>query len=272
MKMKREVFFGTPPECNARPYCGKDGLMRFLEHLHHHYYYEVIVKNHSYDLFVEQFLSSHKHLDATDATCKNEHARNLNSISFLLKRRRDLVGKYLSTSNSLDDYDNLWTELKTEAPETEAYKRPFFGQSSMDDRNDATALTVSNPFEYHLSNDAFVIIAEGFNAAKVFMRPVNPCTLAQLFDGTLQQPLVVQNTRRLSYFFHLLRRENYICRNWQKVIEDTRVFYKRDGITLLTAKDISPALYSVTCDKEKAPFQNVMEGIVKRIKKYYLFN
>ena len=50
MKMKREVFFGTPPECNARPYCGKDGLMRFLEHLHHHYYYEVIVKNHSYDL------------------------------------------------------------------------------------------------------------------------------------------------------------------------------------------------------------------------------
>ncbi|MGN1255037.1 MAG: hypothetical protein ACI4T9_10695 [Prevotella sp.] len=267
--MKRKVFFGTPPECNARPYCGKDGLMRFMEHLHHHYYYEVIVKNHSYDLFIEQFLSSHKHLDETDATCKNEHARNLNSISFLLKRRRDLVGKYLSTSNSLDDYNNLWTELKTEAPEAEAYKRPFCAPCGIEERNDATAPSVSNPFEYHLANGAFDVLAEGLNTAKVFMRPVNTDTLTQLFDGSLQKPLVVLNTRRLSYFFHLLKRENFICRNWQKVIEDTRMFFKRDGITPLTAKDISPALYSVTCGKEKAPYQNIMEGIVNRIKKYY---
>lgn len=268
--MKRKVFFGTPPECNTRPYCGKDGLMQFLEHLHHHYFYEVVVKNHSYDLFVAQFLSSHKHLDTADATCKNEHARNLNSISFLLKRRRYLVDKYLSTNNSLENYEKLWAELKIEAPEQDAHKRPFYGPCEAKD--DATELSVINPFECHLSKEAFIVLVDGFNAAKVFLKPVNAENLSRLFDGSLQQPLVVQNTRRLSYFFHLMRQNNYICRNWQKVIEDTKMFYKRDGVTLLTAKDISPALYSVTCEHEKAPYQIVMEETLQRIKKYYSFS
>lgn len=269
-------FSGTPPECVSRPYFGEDGKLCFLEHLHHHYYHEVVEKRHSYDLFVDSFLYSHKHHNSDDPAEKNGHHRNLVIIRYMLTKRRDLVEKHFSTPFPLQDYNIVWSDLKYEPQDCNC----TLTHNSFDNANDSEFVNlkampqsdcqqVHAPFGCRFSTEVLDILVRGINRADIFVRQIDIETLRSLLVGTLDKPLVVKYARRLSYLFHALKKEGWICRNWQKNIENSKNIYKRDGVTLILARDLSPALYSVTAEKKKFHYQNLIDEMIRRINKYY---
>lgn len=277
--MEKNIFSGTPPECVTRPYCGKDGTNHFLLHLHHHYYYEVMELGDPYEFFVDSFLLGHKHHDSTDVIHKNEHDRNLGIIKNLLTKRKDLVEKHFSSPNPLDDYSIVLTDMKSE-PESSgcnqtanhsdnSEKEEFLSRKQLPNDKCLDA-EVNAPFGCRFSTDVLDILVRGINRAEIFVKQIDTDTLRSLLVGTLDTTLSVKYTRRLSYLFHALKEEGWICRNWQKTIEDGQVIYKRDGVTLMKANDLSPALYSATADKKKFHYQVLIDDMVRRIKKYYI--
>lgn len=131
--------------------------------------------------------------------------------------------------------------------------------------------TVNSPFGCRFCDEVLDILVRGINRLKMFSIQIDRETFRQLLVGTLKTPLVANNVRMLSYFFSCLCDEKWIVRNWQKNIEDGEMVYKRDGVTLIKAKDLSPALYAATCDRDHIQHYRItIDDMITRIKKYHM--
>lgn len=66
-------------------------------------------------------------------------------------------------------------------------------------------------------------------------------------------------------FFDGLRKTSVISRSWQKVIEKHKMFVKSDGVTYVSAHDLSVALYQI--NNKQATSLN--QKMFKRLEEIY---
>lgn len=222
---------------------------------HETYVAEVINFGKRYERFAEDFLNSNLHHDAEDALSKNQHAKNFAIIKGLLLRK-ELVQKYFVASDlSNEDIKHLLNIHDTTAPPSLS----VLSINETDSGHSLPAIIVSgstSDFKPNFPDGAIDLIVHCVNEASLFKEKVNLQDIQSFFSCATDKKLTSSNNRLVAMFFDDLASKCYITDVWQNVIEQNQLVISSSGKKLLTAKDLSSALYQnnekTSKSKEKA--------------------
>lgn len=184
---------------------------------------------------------------------------NLGTMRDLLLGNRPIVEKHFcdgSTSN--EQLALIFNEL-----DRGEFVAPTFPSVKS---SEPTPMVRATDFECYLSNDLLAKIRECINCCHLFTEDLTTETVQQLFNCSLPSPITCKNVRLVSLFFDGLRKKSIISKSWQKVIENHKLFVKADGITFVSAHDLSVALYQVNNKQASSLNQKLfemLEGIYK---------
>ena len=243
---------------HVEPCVGVDGLFRLCRECITLYQEEVIKRGRDYYRFANSFLLSHQFHDATDAHSKNEHNMNLGTMRDLLLDNRPIVENHFRdgfTSN--EQLALIFNEL--DRGENVASAHPFVSCS------EPACQVRATDFEAAMSDELLEKITECINSCHLFTTELTKETVRHLFDCTLSSPVTCKNNRLVSLFFDGLRKTSVISRSWQKVIEKHKMFVKSDGVTYVSAHDLSVALYQI--NNKQATSLN--QKMFKRLEEIY---
>lgn len=96
-------------------------------------------------------------------------------------------------------------------------------------------------FDSKLNTEQIRILVPLLNDAELFKNPIDETILMNLFNGSLEKPLKLNNNRLLAYFFNELKEKRMITRNWQAAAEKTKSFISSDDKEIIS-NDLSKAL------------------------------
>ena len=177
------------------------------------------------ELFVEYFISSHRHIDCKQAYRKNVHETNLVAIRRLFEWRVDLVKTYL-----LDERFNIGDSL-TLAAELAA------GETGAN-----RAADVAAGLSYHISDEQMIRIAKCANANCLFFcAKITPAMLKAFLDCRQDGVLRANNMRRVTLLLDTMEANGMLDYGWQNAIEKKRMLLSKDGKPI-THSDLSSAL------------------------------
>ena len=177
------------------------------------------------ELFVEYFISSHRHIDCKQAYRKNVHETNLVAIRRLFEWRVDLVKTYL-----LDERFNIGDSL-TLAAELAA------GETGAN-----RAADVAAGLSYHISDEQMIRIAKCANAnCLFFFAKITPAMLKAFLDCRQDGVLRANNMRRVTLLLDTMEANGMLDYGWQNAIEKKRMLLSKDGKPI-THSDLSSAL------------------------------
>lgn len=184
---------------------------------------------------------------------------NLGTMRDLLLGNRPIVEKHFSDgSTSNEQLALIFNEL--DRGEFVAPTFPFANISEP-----ATKVRTTD-FECNLSEVLLEKITESINCCHLFTKELTTESVQQIFNCALPYPISCKNIRLVALFFDGLRKKSIICKSWQKVIENHKLFVKNDGITNVSAHDLSVALYQVNNKQATSLNQKLfekLEGIYK---------
>jgi hypothetical protein len=96
-------------------------------------------------------------------------------------------------------------------------------------------------FDSKLSDKQIRAIVPYLKLAELFEKSIDEPILKKLFDGSLESPLKLNNTRLLAYFFNELEERKLITMRWQSAAEQTKSFLSVKG-NEINKGDLSQAL------------------------------
>lgn len=184
---------------------------------------------------------------------------NLGTMRDLLLGNRPIVEKHFSDGSTSNEQLAL---IFNELDRGECVAPTFPSVKS----SEPASMVRATDFECHLSDDLLAKIKECINCCHLFTEELTAETVHQLFSCSLPYPITCKNVRLVTLFFDGLRKKSIISISWQKVIENHKLFLKADGITFVSAHDLSVALYQVNNKQASSLNQKLfekLEGIYK---------
>lgn len=185
----------------------------------------VVANKMKKELFIEYFISSHRHIDCNQAFRKNVHEANMVAIHHLFEWRVDLVKTYL-----LDERFNIGDSLALAAELAAGGTGP------------GRAADVAAGLSYHLSDEQMIRIADCANANCLFFCGQITQEMLKAFldcrhDGVLQ----ATNMRRVALLLGKMEFYGLLDYGWQTIIEKKRMLLSPKGKPV-THSDLSSAL------------------------------
>jgi len=215
------------------PQTGEAGLFQLISQAYSCYQDAVVHQGWIYARFVDDFLSGVVHTDAIDAKSRNEHAKNVKTVEYLLKQRQDLVIEFFNGyALSEDDICRLIHLLNTTHPASEE-DVPHSSDSALS-------------LHSCLHKEEYRLLAECINRVGVFQERITTNTFISLLDGTLTTPLYSANNRLLSYLFNGLSKRSLIDNNWQSTLTRQNTIYTSRQEKFISQATLSSALYNIT--------------------------
>lgn len=208
------------------------------------YQSEVISCGKSYDRYADDFICDHRFNYAVSAWEANQKYTNLNRIDTLLKTRRDLVEKYLSSKTfGPTDFAAMFSEFNRG---TAPVSPVIAGGKTLN-------------FGCDLTDRQTQEIADIANDLNIFKQKVSGEDMANLFSPSPDIRLMSANNRKLAILFDSLFYEKLIVGDWQKVIAATGVIISSTNAPLTQSK-LSTAL-SEARSEENAAFVTIRKRV-----------
>lgn len=226
------------------PKTGESGLLELTREAYDQFQARAVREGWIYERFTEYFLSGIDNTDAIDAASRNEHQRNVATVTTLLTKRTDLVEDYF-TRDSLSDEElhELIHLLNT----THASSSPESGNPSAEDSSTPS----HHSLHPCLHREEYVTLAACCNRVGMFTEYIPTIELVSLLNGTKTTPVCSANNRLVSYFFHGLSERRLVTGTWQSVLSAWGIIYSSSAKAPLKKEDFSSALYNITSVSEK---------------------
>lgn len=250
-------------ERDVEPRCGTEGLKNMIVEAYELYQKEVLGSIKSYERYSEDFVNSHVYCDSIDAWSKNEHNKNLGTVSSLLFNRYDIVQRFF-TKKELTEND--LSEIIKLIENSSIVRRKKRGETMT-----SNVLMKEIPdFGCNLDEEGIGILVRYANKLQLFKSKVTIEEMKSLLACSPKKKMISNNNGFLALFFHSLSSRQIIIQTWQHVISSRELIYSSNGRELLTQRRLSSALYQYglkrSSKKEKILF-NMLDALTSKNKK-----
>ncbi|MDR0332410.1 MAG: hypothetical protein LBI15_03010 [Dysgonamonadaceae bacterium] len=123
-----------------------------------------------------------------------------------------------------------------------------------------------NPFNCKLNNDAFQLLTNCVNNARIFTTEITPQILEDFFYCRLSGALKSANNKLLAYFMMKLSMQRHITFEWQSVIANNKLVIAPKKEKYLNNSDLSSANDSIKYIPPKK--SEIIDKYVKQLKKH----
>ena len=254
---------GTPI---VRPYVGIDELVRLVLEARALYVREVVGQNKTYSRFSNDLLSSIVFHDAHDAYSKNEHAKNVQILTELLRKNKAFVKHYFIQ----DDFsaDTVREMLLRFNQGDVTIPQNITDQSPSPSSSAAGQNSGSVSSRHRIPADIVSLIVHCANEAKLFWGDVTQEQFDAYYDGKLQHPLQAQHNVEVVEFFGYLADRGLIHRNWQHIIDKDKLIISSSGRRPLTTAVMSSTKSRLTRRTDTCNVMRIADIIERYIKEH----
>ena len=211
----------------VHPYVGIDGLIRLVLTAREQYTNEVVTQNKTYHRYCNDLLSSINYHDALDAYSKNEHAKNVQILTELLRKHQAFVKQYFVcdkfTDETVREMLQRFNQGDVSVPPTGT------GQSPSASHNTAEQNSGGISSRHHIPSDIVSLIVHCANEADLFVEELTPEHFASYYAGKRPTPLQANSNVEIVEFFDYLASKGMIEPNWQHVIDRDKLIISSSG-------------------------------------------
>lgn len=245
----------------VHPYVGIDGLLRLVSTAREQYLDEVVVQMKTYRRYCNDLLSSINHHDALDAYSKNEHAKNVQILTELLRKHQAFVKHYFVCDRFSDETVREMLQRFNQGDLT--VPKIGTGQSPSTSDNTAEQNSGGISSRHYIPSDFVSLIVHCANEADLFVEELTAEHFTSYSAATLATPLQARSNVETVEFFDYLASKGMIQSNWQHVIDRDKLIMSSSGRRFLTKSVMSSTLCRINGKPATCRILRIM-GIVDR--------
>lgn len=174
----------------------------------------------------------------------------LTELLFIEEKKRE-YNSYLEEFAGIRKYSDIIYKIRLVLEYMEQREKELYKPSQS---------TKSNGFDSKLNAEQIKAIVPYLNLAGLFENPIDEPTLMNLFNGSLESPLKLNNNRLLAYFFNELKEKKMITKNWQTAAERTNSFLSSSGKAIVKT-DLAQALKESNCNGNPKNSEHIDKAI-----------